>query len=131
MLQWANHGTISMDATFGTKHMKFHLFTLIVFDDFYNDVPIAWVITSRQKQDDLMQWLTALRAKAIIVQPEWRPSCFIVDDAIHERNAIKYVIFPSDFLFAFIFFIYLALPIKFRFCVNFKFLALSILLHFI
>jgi hypothetical protein len=31
----------------------------------------------------------ALHAKAITVQPEWRPSCFIVDNAIHERNAIK------------------------------------------
>ena len=38
-------------------------------------------------------------AKAILAQPEWRPSCFIVDDAIHERNAIKYVIFPSVFVF--------------------------------
>ena len=63
-----------------------------------------YVITSRQNEEDLIQWLTALRAKAMKVQPEWRPSCFIVDDAIHERNAIKYVIFPCDFFFAFIFF---------------------------
>ena len=88
-----------MDATFGTNHMKFYLFTLMIFDDFRNDVPIVWVITSRQKEDDLLQWLMALRAKAITVQPEWCPSCFIVDGAIHERNAIKYVIFPSVFYF--------------------------------
>ena len=90
-----------MDATFDINHMKFHLFTLMVFDDFRNGVPIAWVITSRQKEDDLIQWLTALHAKAITVQPEWRSICFIVDDAIHERNAIKYVIFSSIFHFAF------------------------------
>ena len=47
MLRWANHGAISMDATFGTNHMKFHLFTLMVIDDYRNSVPIVWVITSR------------------------------------------------------------------------------------
>jgi hypothetical protein len=50
MLRWANYGAISMDATFGTNHMKLHLFTLMIFDDFRNDVLIAWVITSRQKK---------------------------------------------------------------------------------
>ena len=89
MLQWADHGAILMDATFGTNHMKFHLFILMEFDDFRNDVPIAWVITSRQKEDDLIQWLTALRAKTITIQPEWHPNCFIVDGAIHKRNVIK------------------------------------------
>ena len=34
MLRWANHGAISMDVTFGTNHMKFYLFALMVFDDF-------------------------------------------------------------------------------------------------
>ena len=108
MLGRTNNGAISMDATFGTNHIKFHLFILMTFDDFCNGVLIAWVITSRQKEEDLIQWLTALRAKPIIIQPEWRPSCFIVDDAIYERNAIKYVIFLSVFfcfhLFLFHFF---------------------------
>ena len=60
--------------------------------------------------------------------------CFIVDDAIHKRNAIKYVIFPCDFLVAFIFspFSFISIiTIKFSFCIHFEFLALSILLHFI
>ena len=55
MLRWANNGAILMDATFGTNHMKFNLFTLMVFDDFRNGVPIIWVITSRQKKEDLIQ----------------------------------------------------------------------------
>ena len=50
MLRWANHGAISMDVTFGTNHMKFHLFTLVVFNDFRNGVQIAWMITSRQNK---------------------------------------------------------------------------------
>ena len=55
MLRWANHGAISMDATFDINHIKFHLFTLMVFDHFRNGVPIIWVIISRQKEDDLIQ----------------------------------------------------------------------------
>jgi hypothetical protein len=74
----------------------------------------------QDKKDDLIQWFTALYAKAITVQPEWRSSCFIVDDAIYERNAIKYVIFQFVFFFAFICFcfIYLAFTNKFMFCVH-------------
>jgi len=48
--------TISMDATFGTNNVKFLLFTLLVFNDWRNGVPIAWVITSRQMEDDLASW---------------------------------------------------------------------------
>ena len=47
ILRWTNRGAISMDATFGTNHMKFHLFTLMVIDDYRNSVPIVWVIISR------------------------------------------------------------------------------------
>jgi hypothetical protein len=33
-----------MDATFGTNDMKFHLFTLMGFDDYRMGVPLAWII---------------------------------------------------------------------------------------
>ena len=67
MLRWANHRKISMDTAFGTNYMKFHLFTLMIFNNFRNGIPIVRIITSRQK-DDLIQWLPALSAKAITVQ---------------------------------------------------------------
>jgi hypothetical protein len=44
MLSYGHNGAISMDVTFGTNDMKFHLFTLMGFDDH----PLAWIITSRQ-----------------------------------------------------------------------------------
>jgi len=43
-----HNGAISMDATFGTNDMKFHLFTLMGFDDHRTSVLLAWIITSRQ-----------------------------------------------------------------------------------
>ena len=55
MLKWENDGAISMDATFGTNHMKYHLFTLLVFYHFHHGVPIAWIIILRQKENDLIQ----------------------------------------------------------------------------
>ncbi len=48
MLSYGHNDAISMDATFGTNDMKFHLFTLIAFNDRRTSVPFTWIITSRQ-----------------------------------------------------------------------------------
>jgi len=48
MLSYSHNGAIFMDTTFGTNDMKFHLFTLMGFDDHRTSVPIAWIITNRQ-----------------------------------------------------------------------------------
>ncbi len=49
-----------MDAMFGTNDVKYHLFTLMAFDFHCTWVPIAWVITSQQTCEDLVEWLSAL-----------------------------------------------------------------------
>jgi hypothetical protein len=55
MLKGGHNGTICMDTTLGTNNMKFHLlFTLIVFDELRNGVPIAWNITSQQNEEDFV-----------------------------------------------------------------------------
>jgi len=66
MLSYGHNGAISMDATFGTNDMKFHLFTLIGFDDHHMSVPLAWIIISRQIVQDLIEWLKPLKKKVII-----------------------------------------------------------------
>jgi phosphatidylserine decarboxylase len=81
MVSLGDNGAISMDATFGTNDVKFHLFTLMVFDAHHTRVPVAWIITSRQTCDDLMEWLTPLKTKFLKKIPKWKASCFIVDDA--------------------------------------------------
>jgi hypothetical protein len=48
MVTLSNNGVISMDATFSTNDVKFHLFTLMVFDAHCIGVPITWIITSWQ-----------------------------------------------------------------------------------
>ncbi len=44
MVSLGDNGAISMDATFGTNDVKFHLFTLMVFDAHHIGMPVAWII---------------------------------------------------------------------------------------
>jgi len=80
MVSLGENGAISMDATFGTNDVKFHLFTLMVFDAHHIGILIAWIITSHQTCDDLVEWLTLLKTKLFKKNLKWKPSCFIVDD---------------------------------------------------
>jgi hypothetical protein len=57
MVSLSDNGAISMDATFSTNDVKFNLFTLMVFDAHHTGVPVAWIITSHQTCDDLVEWL--------------------------------------------------------------------------
>jgi hypothetical protein len=79
--QFSHNELISMDAMFGTNDVKYHLFTLMVFDFHRTWVPVAWVITSRQTCEDSVRWLNAMWAKLLSHMPHSKPLCFIVDDA--------------------------------------------------
>ncbi len=61
MVSLGDNGAISMDATFDTNDVKFHLFTLTVFDAHRTRVLVAWIITSRQTCNDLVELLTLLK----------------------------------------------------------------------
>ncbi len=76
MLSYGHNGAISMDATFGTNDMKFHLFTLMGFDDHCMGVLLAWIITSKQKIEDLIEWLKPLKNKMLSKMPRWKPIMF-------------------------------------------------------
>jgi hypothetical protein len=49
-----------MDAMFGINDVKYHLFTLMVFDFHSIRVLVTWVITNRQTCEDLVKWLNVL-----------------------------------------------------------------------
>jgi hypothetical protein len=44
MFKFGHNGLISIDATFGTNDVKYHSFTLMVFDFNCTWVLVAWVI---------------------------------------------------------------------------------------
>jgi hypothetical protein len=98
MVSLSDNGAISMDATFDTNDVKFHLFTLMVFDAHRTRVPIAWIITSHQTCDDLVEWLTPLKTKLLKKNLIWKPLCFIVHDAPQELWALRGILF-SFYLF--------------------------------
>jgi hypothetical protein len=102
MLSYGHNGAISMDATFGTNDMKFHLFTLMGFDDHRMGVPLAWIITSRQTVQDLIEWLKRLKDKMLSHMSHWKPSCFLVDDAPQELKTLWLVLYLMPILYLFI-----------------------------
>jgi hypothetical protein len=89
MVSLGDNGAISMDATFDTNDVKFHLFTLMVFDAHRTRVSIAWIIASHQTCNNLVKWLTPLKTKLLRKNPKWKPLCFIVDDAPQELRALR------------------------------------------
>jgi len=93
MLSYGHNGAISMDATFGPNDMKFHLFTLMGFDDHHIVVLLASIITNRQIVEDLIEWLKPLKDKMLSHMPHWKPSCFFLDDAPQELKALQLIIY--------------------------------------
>jgi hypothetical protein len=76
MVSLGDNGAISMDATFGTNDVKFHLFTLMVFDAHHIGMLVAWIITSLQTCDDLVEWLTPMKIKLLKKNPKWKTFIF-------------------------------------------------------
>jgi hypothetical protein len=93
MLSYGHNGAISMDATFGTNDMKFHLFTLMGFNDHRTSVLLAWIIISKQTIEDLIGWLKPLKDKMLSHMPHWKPSCFFVDDVPQELKAFRLILY--------------------------------------
>ncbi len=83
-LAYDHNGAISMDATFGTNDVKYHLFTLMGFDVHHNKAILTWTITSQQTMNELIEWLQPLKVKMSSIMPNWRPSCIIINDAPQE-----------------------------------------------
>ncbi len=93
MLSYSHNGAIFMDATCGTNDMKFHLFTLMGFNDHHTGVILAWIITSKQTIEDLMEWLKSLKDKMLSLMAHWKPSCILIDDAPQELKALQLVLY--------------------------------------
>ncbi len=94
MVSLCDNGVVSMDVTFDTNNVKFHLFRLMVFNAHCIKLPITWIITSCQIWNDFTKWLTPLREELWGKLLKWRPSCFIVDDVSQKLRTLWWVLFP-------------------------------------
>eukprot|EP01018_Ginkgo_biloba_P003089 Gb_21020 [translate_table: standard] len=89
MVKFGKNNLIATDSTFGTNNLKYPLFTLLVFDTYQNGLPVAWIISSSSSASDIQSWMEKLRSRIYEMDPTWRPSAFMVDDAAAEINAIR------------------------------------------
>jgi hypothetical protein len=65
----------------------------MVFDEWHNGIPVAFIITSRAAQEDLTPWMQALDVAVRRELPNWKPNAFIVDCAPGEINSLRYILF--------------------------------------
>ncbi|XP_055070281.2 uncharacterized protein [Misgurnus anguillicaudatus] len=83
---------IFLDATHCVNQYNFPLYTLAIRDDYGHGVPIAFIITSSEKEATLVMALQQFKR----VCPA--PRCFMVDKDMCEINALRKVFSESDIL---------------------------------
>jgi hypothetical protein len=69
--------------------LQHQLFTIVVMDQHFNGIPVAWVVTESGRAEDIACWLKELRAKACSVKPDWSPNAVLVDDSDAEIKGIR------------------------------------------
>ena len=72
--------------------MQYQLYTLLIFDKQQSGVPIAWVVSSRNRSTDISLWLSKLMDRGRQLKLEWTVNAFMTDDALAEINAIRYYV---------------------------------------
>ncbi|GLJ33580.1 hypothetical protein SUGI_0675180 [Cryptomeria japonica] len=53
MVRFSHNSIISMDSTFATKKYVYQLYLCLIFDEQQLGVPVAWVVTLRNKIKDI------------------------------------------------------------------------------
>lgn len=117
MIRFGHRSLIAADSTFGIKRLKastslctfflaiekllerifmllfvglqYPLSTLLVFDSRQHALPVAWVITRSFAKLDVSKWMKALFGRARSVEPGWKVSGFLIDDAAAEIDPIR------------------------------------------
>lgn len=70
--------------------MQYQLYTLLVFDKQQNGIPIAWVVSSRNRSSDISSWLSKIMERGQQLKLDWTVNAFMTDDALAEIDAIRY-----------------------------------------
>ncbi|KAF9678965.1 hypothetical protein SADUNF_Sadunf07G0091100 [Salix dunnii] len=91
MIRFGHRSLIAADSTFGIKRLKYPLCTLLVFDSRQHALPVAWIITRSSAKPDVAKWMKALLGRASSVEPGWKISGFLIDDAAAEIDPIRQV----------------------------------------
>ena len=68
---------------------QYLVYTVMVFDEWRNGIPVAYFIISSSTENALKPVLQALKDKAISMNADWEPSSIIVDNAQAELNILE------------------------------------------
>jgi len=81
------HGkqVVCMDSTHGTDIYDFYLITVLFLDEFHEDIPAGWIISSMKMLQQIRQCLLKMREKCGDISTE----NFMSDDANNFFNAWK------------------------------------------
>jgi len=62
----------------------------MVVDDHHSGVPVAYILHSADDEEGAFRpALEAFKQRVLRDAPDWKPSCFIVDDCDAANNAIR------------------------------------------
>lgn len=89
MIRFGHQSLMAVDSTFGIKKLKYPVCTILVFDSHQHALPVAWVITRSSAKEDVTKWMRALVDRVHSVDPSWKISGFLVDDAAAEVDPIR------------------------------------------
>ena len=61
----------------------------MVFDEWEQGIPVAFVLQGQSREEDVQVWLEKLRDRCVAIQPNWQPNAVVVDNDQAELNAIR------------------------------------------
>ena len=93
--------------------MQYELYTLLVFDEKEVGVPVAWAISSRNKIEDINEWLREVYKRGKAQKEDWHVNAFMTDDASAEIEAIRSYYSPTIFIRLYFYISYKKLSIIF------------------
>lgn len=91
LLKFGHERLLAMNTTLGVNQYKFYLHTIMVFDQHQNAIPVAWIITSSCCGTTVRHWLQEFHNRAMLMNSEWKPRAFAIDDAAVDVEAIRSV----------------------------------------
>ena len=51
-------------------YFQYPLYTVMVFDEWEQDIPVAYIVQGKLRQEDIVVWLSKLKARCLEVNPD-------------------------------------------------------------
>ncbi|BBM97208.1 hypothetical protein MPTK1_1g03840 [Marchantia polymorpha subsp. ruderalis] len=82
---------VMCETTYGSNKLQYKMFSILVVDQYYNGIPVAWIITPNIRKHDAQPWMEALRQSLHEVSIDWKPQSFVVDNLSSSTKEIRSV----------------------------------------